>query len=69
MIAAAEAQIAASAAYLSTSRRSAMTLTSCVLSQVNFTYPGTEKKILTNVTIQCSLNSRIAIVGPNGAGE
>lgn len=36
--------------------------------QVSFTYPGTDRQILSNVTIQCSLNSRIAIVGPNGAG-
>ena len=36
--------------------------------QVAFTYPNTDRQILRDITIQCSLNSRIAIIGPNGAG-
>ena len=40
-----------------------------VHTQVDFTYPGTTRQILKEVTIQCSLNSRIAILGPNGAGK
>jgi elongation factor 3 len=36
---------------------------------VSFGYPGTEKKILNDVTLQVSLNSRVACVGPNGAGK
>ena len=40
-----------------------------MLLQVSFTYPNTTRQILDGVTIQCSLNSRIAILGPNGAGK
>jgi elongation factor 3 len=36
---------------------------------VNFGYPGSEKKVLNDVTLQVSLNSRVACVGPNGAGK
>ena len=36
---------------------------------VHFGYPGTERKILNDVTLQVSLNSRVACVGPNGAGK
>lgn len=36
---------------------------------VSFAYPGTERKILENVMLQVSLNSRIQCVGPNGAGK
>ena len=43
--------------------------TSQLHTQVDFTYPGTTRQILKEVTIQCSLNSRIAILGPNGAGK
>lgn len=28
-----------------------------------------EKNVVNNVTLQCSLNSRVACVGPNGAGK
>ncbi|RKO91663.1 P-loop containing nucleoside triphosphate hydrolase protein [Blyttiomyces helicus] len=36
---------------------------------VDFTYPGTDKQILFDVSLQCSLNSRVAVIGPNGAGK
>lgn len=36
---------------------------------VGFTYPGTTRKILSNVSIFVSLVSRVAVVGPNGAGK
>jgi len=36
---------------------------------VGFTYPGTTRKILSNVSIFVSLLSRVAVVGPNGAGK
>ncbi|KAJ3171897.1 translational elongation factor EF-1 alpha [Geranomyces variabilis] len=36
---------------------------------VNFTYPGGTKPTLHNITLQCSLNSRVAVIGPNGAGK
>ena len=39
------------------------------MSKVSFTYPGTEKQILDNVSIYCSLSTRVAIHGPNGAGK
>jgi len=39
------------------------------MSKINFTYPGTTKQILYGMTLQCSLNSRVACVGPNGAGK
>lgn len=32
-------------------------------------YPGTERAIVQGVTLQASLNSRVAMVGPNGAGK
>lgn len=32
-------------------------------------YPGMTKNVVSNVTLQCSLNSRIAILGANGAGK
>lgn len=32
-------------------------------------YPGMEKNVISNVTLQCSLNSRVACIGPNGAGK
>lgn len=28
-----------------------------------------DKNVVSNVTLQCSLNSRVACVGPNGAGK
>ncbi|TPX32896.1 hypothetical protein SmJEL517_g04046 [Synchytrium microbalum] len=36
---------------------------------VSFTYPGFDKKIIDNVSFQCSLSSRVSVVGPNGAGK
>lgn len=36
---------------------------------VNFKYPTAEKRQLEGVTVQVSLNSRVAVVGPNGAGK
>lgn len=39
------------------------------MAHVNFTYPNTTKQILFDMTLQCSLNSRVACVGPNGAGK
>eukprot|EP00850_Spirogloea_muscicola_P004779 SM000021S06412 [mRNA] locus=s21:149230:154152:+ [translate_table: standard] len=35
----------------------------------SFTYPGTTKEVLSGITIMCSLNSRVAVVGANGAGK
>jgi ATPase subunit of ABC transporter with duplicated ATPase domains len=32
-------------------------------------YPGTERKIISDVSIACSLLSRVAVIGPNGAGK
>ncbi|KAJ3055476.1 translational elongation factor EF-1 alpha [Rhizophlyctis rosea] len=39
------------------------------MARVNFTYEGTTKQILHDITLQCSLNSRVAVIGPNGAGK
>jgi len=39
------------------------------MSKVSFTYPGTDRKILDDVSIYCSLSTRVAIHGPNGAGK
>ena len=39
------------------------------MSKVTFTYPGTDRKILDDVSIYCSLSTRVAIHGPNGAGK
>ncbi|KAJ3191853.1 translational elongation factor EF-1 alpha [Irineochytrium annulatum] len=39
------------------------------MSKVGFTYPGMTKPSLFDISLQCSLNSRIAVVGPNGAGK
>ncbi|KAK9830243.1 hypothetical protein WJX72_010523 [[Myrmecia] bisecta] len=39
------------------------------MQKVAFRYPGAEKPLLQGVTIQCSLNSRVAILGANGAGK
>ncbi|KAI8819303.1 P-loop containing nucleoside triphosphate hydrolase protein [Fimicolochytrium jonesii] len=36
---------------------------------VNFTYPGRPMPALTGISLQCSLNSRVAVIGPNGAGK
>ena len=37
--------------------------------QVSFTYPGADKPQLTDVSVRCSLGSRIAVLGANGAGK
>lgn len=37
--------------------------------KVGFQYPNTPKPTISNVVVQCSLNSRVAVVGPNGAGK
>ena len=39
------------------------------MNNVSFTYPGSEKKVLNDVSVRCTLNSRIAVIGPNGAGK
>ncbi|KAI8065512.1 P-loop containing nucleoside triphosphate hydrolase protein [Gongronella butleri] len=39
------------------------------MKNVDFQYPGTERKQLTDITMQCSLSSRVAVIGPNGAGK
>ncbi|EFX04290.1 elongation factor 3 [Grosmannia clavigera kw1407] len=36
---------------------------------MSFQYPNTPKPQLSDITFQCSLNSRIAVIGPNGAGK
>jgi elongation factor 3 len=35
----------------------------------DFGYPGYPNKVLNDVSVQVSLNSRVAVVGPNGAGK
>eukprot|EP01134_Creolimax_fragrantissima_P004348 CFRG4348T1 len=39
------------------------------MSNITFTYPGAPKPQLRNVTVRCSLASRVACVGVNGAGK
>ncbi|KAL1935065.1 hypothetical protein VTP01DRAFT_4205 [Rhizomucor pusillus] len=39
------------------------------MKNVDFQYPGTDKKQLKNISMQCSLASRVAVIGPNGAGK
>eukprot|EP00128_Syssomonas_multiformis_P003090 Colp12_sorted_trinity150504_noHs@15451 len=39
------------------------------MSKVCFTYPGRDKPALTDISVACSLSSRIAVLGPNGAGK
>lgn len=39
------------------------------MTNVSFKYPGVEKYQLENVTIRCSMASRVACVGANGAGK
>lgn len=39
------------------------------MQRVNFTYPGVTKQTLFDITVQCSLSSRVAVIGPNGAGK
>eukprot|EP00898_Chlorokybus_atmophyticus_P003897 jgi/Chlat1/4508/Chrsp29S04441 len=37
--------------------------------QVGFTYPNTTRKVLEGVSIFCTLNSRVVVMGANGAGK
>ena len=39
------------------------------LRNVSFKYPNTDRMILNNVTVSCSMASRVACVGANGAGK
>jgi elongation factor 3 len=39
------------------------------MNNVSFTYPGAEKPQLSGVSIKCSMASRVACVGANGAGK
>lgn len=39
------------------------------MEKVSFTYPGTERTIIQDASVYCSLNSRIGCIGPNGAGK
>eukprot|EP00658_Telonema_sp_P-2_P005583 TRINITY_DN12090_c0_g5_i1.p1 TRINITY_DN12090_c0_g5~~TRINITY_DN12090_c0_g5_i1.p1 ORF type:complete len:1083 (+),score=438.04 TRINITY_DN12090_c0_g5_i1:61-3309(+) len=39
------------------------------MTNVSFTYPGATKQVLKDVSVKCTLNSRIAVIGPNGAGK
>ncbi|KAI8342757.1 P-loop containing nucleoside triphosphate hydrolase protein [Chlamydoabsidia padenii] len=39
------------------------------MKNVDFQYPGTARKQLINISMQCSLSSRVAVIGPNGAGK
>ncbi|CAO3653963.1 unnamed protein product [Cunninghamella echinulata] len=39
------------------------------MKNVDFQYPGTSRKQLLDISMQCSLSSRVAVIGPNGAGK
>lgn len=39
------------------------------LQRCAYTYPGCTKPSIQNITVSCSLASRIAVIGPNGAGK
>jgi elongation factor 3 len=39
------------------------------LTNVTFTYPGTDKMILNNVSVKLCMASRVALLGVNGAGK
>ena len=39
------------------------------MEKVSYTYPGTERTIIQDASVYCSLNSRIGCIGPNGAGK
>lgn len=39
------------------------------MTNVSFKYPGADKMLLENVTLRCTMGSRIAVLGPNGAGK
>lgn len=37
--------------------------------KVGFQYPGSAQQQLYDITLQCSLSSRVAVLGPNGSGK
>jgi ABC-type transport system involved in cytochrome bd biosynthesis fused ATPase/permease subunit len=37
------------------------------MQKVGFTYPGTDRRVLRDVTLRCTLNSRIAVLGVRSA--
>jgi len=39
------------------------------MKDVSFSYPGSDRVILSGVSVQCCLNSRVAVLGANGAGK
>ena len=39
------------------------------VTNMSFQYPGTLRSQIRDLTIQCTLSSRIAVLGPNGAGK
>ena len=39
------------------------------INNCDFTYPGAKKPQLIGVTVKCSMASRVACVGANGAGK
>ena len=39
------------------------------LKNVKFTYPTKKDPTVIDITLQASLNSRVAVIGPNGAGK
>ncbi|KAI8355676.1 P-loop containing nucleoside triphosphate hydrolase protein [Blakeslea trispora] len=39
------------------------------MKNVDFQYPGSDRKQLIDISMQCSLSSRVAVIGPNGAGK
>ncbi|KAK9722695.1 translational elongation factor EF-1 alpha [Basidiobolus ranarum] len=39
------------------------------MTDIGYTYPGASKQALRDISVQCSLNSRVAVLGPNGAGK
>ncbi|KAI8644144.1 armadillo-type protein [Parasitella parasitica] len=39
------------------------------MKNVDFQYPGSDRKQLMDISMQCSLSSRVAVIGPNGAGK
>merc|ERR1719273_1917990 len=46
-----------------------MSGTILMLSEVSFSYPGTDRVIFSNVDLSATMESRICIVGENGAGK
>jgi elongation factor 3 len=36
---------------------------------INFAYPGRDVNVLNDVSVVCSLSSRVGVLGPNGAGK